>query len=903
MTRKPSAPPSRWFDDPLQQFRELMPWRVRRMLLVGSRYDFFLLWEDGQLGQHVLSEWLYVHLSSTSWITPVASGDEAVERIEEQSFDLAVVTAHVRDADPVELLGRLRTAAPGTPVVPLAFDDRELARFQAAADASRPSERPFLWQGDFRLLLCIVQSIEDRLNVGPDTESVGVSVLLLVEDSVHYASSFLPMLYEELNAQSQRVIAEGTNLHHKVMRLRARPKILHCTTYEEAIRAFERFEPYVLGLLSDVHFPRGGVPDPDAGLALVRHVRARTEDLPIVLQTNDPAFEPAARALRAAVLRKRSPRLLEELSRFVREEFGFGDFVFRDDDGRTHGRAGDLRALEQELAAVPGPVLRRHASRNHFSTWLRARTEFRLAATIRAEKASDYRTDEEIREFLLGAVRAFRRSRQGGGVADFDPDEFNPRLSFARIGGGSIGGKARGLGFVRSLLHDPAIRPAFEDVDIFVPATLVLATEVFDRFLRENELLDFALREQDDARIEERFLAARFPEDVRAALSAFLERADYPIAVRSSSLLEDSQDFSLTGAYRTYMVPNRHPSLEVRLDELVDAIRRVYAGTFVRAVKESFLPSPYRLEEEKMAVALQRVVGTRHGARFYPDLSGVALSHNVYPSPPMKAEDGVARVALGLGETVVRGENAVSFCPSYPRRPIGFSTPDEIREHSQREFFALDLEEGAARSDPTREPGLKRFPIDVAREDGKLRLVGSVWSPEDDAVHDGTGRDGVPLVTFAPILKQGALPVAEIVRRLLDASARALNMPIELEFAVSVPDDPSRPAEFAFLQLRPVALAGGPPVDLAAIDRSKVVCESRMVLGHGVLRDLRDLVVVDRARLDRSRTADAADDIGALNAELVRTGTPYVLVGVGRWGSADPWLGIPVRWNQIGGAK
>jgi len=895
--------PSPRFDDPLQQFRELMPWRVRRLLLVGSRYDFFLLWEDGQLGQHVLSEWLHVHLSSTSWITLVSSGSEALERLAEKEYDLAVVTPHLRDTDPIELAHKLRSASPDMPIVPLAFDDRELARVEASEGVDQ-FERPFLWQGDFRLLLGIVQAIEDRRNVVPDTDSVGVSVILLIEDSVHYASSFLPMLYEELNTQSQRVVSEGTNLHHKVMRLRARPKILHATTYEEAVRDFLEHEDHLLGIISDIHFPREGEPNADAGLEFARRVRERAKDLPILLQTNDPGLEERARTHDAAVLMKRSPTLLEELSHFVRHAFGFGDFVFRDEDGGEIARATDLRQLERHLEVVPGPIIKRHASQNHFSTWLRARTEFKLAKSIRASKVSDYATDEQIRGALLEPIRSFRRQRQGGGVTDFVPEEFNPRLSFARLGGGSIGGKARGLGFLRSLLNVPELRPAFSDVEIFVPSTLVLATEVFDRFLSDNKLLDYAIGEDDDAAIEKRFLEARMPEDVFDGVMAFLQKVTYPLAVRSSSLLEDSQDFSLTGAYRTYMVPNSHPSHEVRVKELLNAIKRIYAGTFFRSVKESFLPSSYRLEEEKMAVVLQRIVGSRHEDRFYPDLSGVARSRNFYPTAPMKPEDGIARVALGLGETVVRGERGVSFCPSYPKRPIHFSTTREILDNSQREFYALELEDWSSHPDPARELDLSKHSLEVAHQDGKLRLTGSVYSPENDAVYDGLGRAGVPLVTFAPVLKGELFPLAKILRRLLDVATRALNMPVELEFAVNVPQEEDTAAEFAVLQMRPVALGdGSAPVDLNAVEESLTICRSRLVLGHGVIDDITDIVIVDREEFDRSKTHETALHIGELNASLAKDQIPFILIGVGRWGSSDPWLGIPVQWNQIAGAR
>ncbi len=888
------------YNDPLQLFHELMPRRVRRMLLVGSRYDFFLLWEDGQLSQHLLSEWVHIHLTNTSWITVVSTAEDALAACRGGRIDLVVVTPHVRDMKPAPLGRLLLDENPDLTVVPLAFDDTELTALLADPDVGR-LQRPFLWQGDFRLLLGIVQSLEDRWNVGPDTQSIGVSVVILIEDGVHYYSSFLPMVYHQLHQQSQRVIAEGTSLHHKIMRLRARPKILHCVTFEEARDHLERFRPYVLGVIADVNFPREGRDDPQAGIEFARLARRGSPGIPIMLQTNEPGLLSMAESLQAAIVLKRSPRLLEDVGRFMRESFGFGPFIFQDDRGASIGQAADLRELEQQVAAAPADAIIRHAARNHFSTWLRARTEFRLAEALRATNASDFDSHEDVREFLVDSIRQFREGRQAGAVTEFDPTEFNPRMSFARLGGGSLGGKARGLAFVRSLIHRYDVRRPFPKVRIFVPAGLVLATEVFDRFLDDNGLLDFAVHEQDDRKVEERFLAAQMPKDVLDALRRFLEFVHYPLAVRSSSLLEDSQDFSLTGAYETYMVANHHADVDVRLRQTVLAIKRVYASMFATPVKQTFYASPYRLEEEKMAVILQRLVGSTHDGRCYPDLSGVARSHNFYPIEPMKAEDGIARIALGLGETVVRGEKAVSFCPRHPDRPIHFSTTKEILATSQRAFYALDLDE-ASSDDAT--PILKQYGLQVAIADGKMRLAGSVFSPENDVVYDGVGRPGVPLVTFAPTLKQHAIPLAEILCVLLDVGQRALNMPVEIEFAVNVPETVDEPLEFALLQIRPFALHDGrAPVDLDSVSNRPTLCRSRLVLGHGVIDDIRDIVVVDRDRFDRARSVETAKRIGEINSRLTRDGTPFVLIGVGRWGSADPWLGIPVTWPQINGAR
>ncbi len=884
------------------RFDALTPRRIRRVLLVGSRYDAFLLEEDGRLQELLARDLHESNAEDSQWLTHVSTAREAIAAFGKEPFDLIVLTPHLRDGDALDLAAKLRAADANVPIAPLVFDDVELEALRArSAEAARAGlERPYLWEGDFRLLPAIVQSLEDRASVAHDTKKVGVSVVLLIEDSVHAYSSFLPMLYGELNKQSRRVISEGLNLENKRSRLRARPKIVHCTTFEEAEEQFRRYADFLLGIVSDVSFPIGGRSEPDAGLRFARLVRASNPDLPILLQSRDPDLAQGARAVSAFLVQKGSPLLLQNLSRFMTDNFGFGDFVFRAPDGRECGRAKDVRELEQRLREVPETSVRFHAERNHFSTWLRARTEFELARRLRPRKISEFSTTEDLRGYLIDALHAFRRERQCGVVSDFDAKEFHPETSFARIGGGSLGGKARGLAFVRRLIETESLRRRFPDVELAVPSAAVLATDVFDRFVEAGDLRDFALEVNDDAAIEKRFLEARFPEDVFERLLEFLDLARTPLAVRSSSLLEDSQSLPFTGVYRTYMVPNSHPDRSVRLKELLNAIKRVYASTFFQQAKRTVRDSPYRLEEEKMAVVLERVVGRRRGNRFYPHVSGVARSWNYYAVPPLRQEDGVASVALGLGEMVVGGGKSFLFSPAQPERPLSSGAASALFESSQSTFFALELEEEGSRPDPSAELKLVELPLSVALGDGVLAPLASTYSHEDDRIHDGLGRDGAPLVTFAPILKHGAFPLAEILSVLLDVGRRAMNRPVELEFAV---DLDARPAEFAFLQMRPfVQTPGDDDVSVPDPPAGAAVCFSAQVLGHGARSDVFDVVFVDRDRFDRARSREAARAVAALDAELKEARRPYLLIGVGRFGASDPWLGLPVAWDEISGA-
>jgi CheY-like chemotaxis protein len=875
--------------------------RVQDILLVSSLYDSYILAADGQLDELILGEFRALTLRQTPSLTHVPTADEALRLVGAGArYDLVLTSMNVGEMSALALAKGLRTLGSTTPVVLLAYSSGDIEQI-ARRDDVMALDRIFLWQGDVRLLLAIVNDVEDRLNVSHDTGELGVQAVIVIEDNVRFYSSFLPAIYRELLHQSDKVAPEGVNLADRLMRAQARPKILLCHRYEEAWAYFSTYEENILGVVSDIEFPWAGRLRGDAGVEFARRVRERQPDVPVMLQSSRAENQSLAREVGAAFLLKNSPLLLHQLRQFMVDNFGFGEFVFRRRDGTEVGRAGDLRALEETLRSVPAESVAYHAEGNHFSRWLKARTEFALAHSLRPRQVSDFATIDGLRWHLVDAIHEYRRQRRLTTVADFDVASFDPTSPFSRIGGGSLGGKARGLAFVGLLLAESDAIDRFPDVHIEVPPSVVLGTDVFDEFLEANGLRDLAIESADEAALATRFLSARLTEGVRADLVAFLRRVDYPLAVRSSSLLEDSHYQPFAGVYDTLMLPNNHDDLEVRLAHLVDAIRLVYASMFGRRAKAYLSATPYRLEEEKMAVIVQKVVGAAHGPRFYPDFAGVARSHNFYPTAPMSSSDGVAAVALGLGAMVVEGEACVRFCPRFPQHQMPFGSAGDLLENSQREFYALRLD--GRTGDGPYGAATARSGLDAAERDGTLSWLGSTYSPENDTINDGVSRPGVRLVSFAPILKHRLFPLAEILDVLLELGTRGTGGPVELEFAVNLSTPRDQPREFGFLQLRPLALARElATLDLGAVRRADLICQSTSVLGHGEV-ELFDIVVVDVHRFDRGRSLPVAQDLRRFNAALVAEKRPYLLIGVGRLGSRDPFLGIPVTWDQISGAR
>jgi len=887
-----------------QGFQNLMRLRIRDVLLVSSLYDLYLFEEDGRLYELIRNEYQGFNLSHSPELTRVSSGHEAIALAkEEKRFDLIITTLHIDDMHAIDFAKLARSSGLNIPIVLLAHDNRELKYLLLHHDTS-VFDKIFIWQGDFRIIIAIIKYLEDRMNVEHDTHIVGVQTIIVVEDNIRYYSSFLPLIYTEILKQSQRLISEGINLTHKFLRMRARPKILLCSTFEEAMEYYQKYKEYMLGVISDIDFPRGGKQDPMAGIEFVKEIK-KESDIPILLLSNEPSNESLAEEVGASFVIKDSPHLLNEVRQFMNKYFSFGDFIFRTPDGLEVGRAHDLKSLEEQIATVPEASLKYHGERNDFSNWLKARTEFWLAHHLRPRRVSDYPSIEDLRKDLIYSLKTYRSIRQRGIITDFVKESFDPETSVARIGGGSLGGKARGLGFVNTLINDYNVRDRFDGVTILVPAAVVIGTDVFDEFLEENNLRDFAFTCNDDREITKRFLeASKFPEDILGELAAFLDIVRTPLAVRSSSLLEDSQYHPFAGVYETYMIPNDHQNPLIRLNDLLNSIKRVYASTFYQSAKEYIKVTSYRLEEEKMAVIVQRLVGMAHGDKFYPDISGVAKSYNFYPLPKQKASDGTVSVALGLGKTVVDGGNTVRFCPKYPEDIIQFYSVKETLNTTQHDFYALKLNRDSDFGYETHDMLVEKFPLEVAEEDGTLNYVGSTYLPESDSIVEGLGRQGPRVVTFAPILKGKLFALPAILELLLDMGTWGMGTPVEIEFAATLNPTNNGTREFGLLQMRPLVIHREPEQLMISVkDDSQLICRSDQVLGNGIMDDIHDIVIVDYNKFERAKSREVAREVSKFNADLIALHRPYLLVGVGRWGTLDPWLGIPVTWEQIAGAR
>jgi DNA-binding response OmpR family regulator len=882
-------------------FDSLRPFHVRDVLLVASLYDSYTLAEDGRLAEQIFGEFHNLSLSAPAYLTRVATAERALELLRERPFDLVITMARVGDLSVQEFGEKVKRMHGGMPVYLLTYDTRELGMLEGKETTLRGIDKVFVWRGDVRLFLAVIKLVEDALNVEHDTRVGHVRVVILVEDSVPFYSSYLPMLFDEIMKQTSSLIHEGVNTTQKLLRMRARPKILLATTFEEAWELYTNFREVVLGVISDVRFPHRERIDPEAGVELLRTIRERDPYIPMVLQSSDESNRQQANDLGVTFLHKRSPTLLQEFRNFMLENLGFGDFIFRLPDGVEVARASDMLSMVRCLENVPASSLRFHGKLNHFSNWLMARTEFSAASVLRQKNVSDFANVEAMRDFLRQTLITFRQRTRRGLVEDFNAARFDSSSEFVRIGGGSLGGKGRGLAFIHELLSRHDIESSFDDLRIFVPPSAVIGTDVFDRFLETNGLLEFALREENDEVITKRFLDARLPQDVVTDLAAFLDRVLYPIAVRSSSLLEDSHYQPFAGVYFTQMLPNSG-AREVRLQQLIDTVKFIYASTFYQNAKAYIKTTPNRMEEEKMAVVIQQIVGRRVGDYVYPHVSGVANSYNFYPVGPMKPEEGAASVALGLGKTVVEGGRTVRFSPAHPEALPQFSRTADVLENAQREFFALDVTRPVDALKP--DGNLVRLDLAAAERHGMLWPVASTYSREDDVVHDGISRPGVRLVTFAPLLKGQLIPFAEAVQLLLEMGYRGLSGPVEIEFALNLEPSGGGPKEFGFLQIRPLVMNDpGAHVPLGDVPEDLVFVRSKQALGNGRIDGIRDIVFVRRDAFRRESTVDVASDVGRMNQQLVAQKRPYLLLGPGRWGSADRWLGVPVQWTQISGAR
>jgi CheY-like chemotaxis protein len=899
-TQRPFQPED--FDLSFKVFHELMAKKVTEILLVSSPYDAFIMEEEGRLAERIIHEYRGLNLSRPPMLTWASSAREALDALSQKKFDLVITMPQVDETDAYVLGRQIKSKFPDLPVF-LMIQNTSRHLLDQKYAGRRSIDRLYVWYGNSDLLLALIKNLEDRMNVAYDTQRARVRVIIIVEDSPIYYSYLLPLLYKEIVTQTQAVMEDSLNDEHRMVRMRARPKILVAQNYEEAVDLYQKYKPYLLSIFSDVRFPKNGKMDDDAGFKLLSEIRKDTPDLPLLNFSSEESNRQRAQKIPAVFLNKNSATLHSEIRSFFMQYLGFGEFVFKLPEGKEIGRAKNLREMEKILPDIPDKSVFYHATRNHFSSWLMARSEIMLASKLKPVKISDFESVGEAKQYLVSIIRERRMGRQKGIITEFDSQHFDPDADFTKIGKGSLGGKARGLAFMSTRLKNrPKFLDEFQDVVISVPKTLVVSTEGFDSFINENNLAEVATGDFADKDIVHLFTAARMPQWLKLNLEQYLNHARFPLAIRSSSLLEDAQFQPFAGVYKTYMIPNKHPDLKERLKQLILAIKLIYASTYCQGARAYFKSTFHRTEDEKMGIVIQQLTGKVYGDYFYPAISGVAQSYNYYPISYMKPEDGLAHVALGLGKIVVEGGVALRFSPKYPQFLPQFSTVEDILENSQRLFYALKMDgfpdDLADKEDAT----LEKLDIDEAISHAPVRHLCSTYSAEDHRIRDGVQASGYPVCTFANVLKYRSLPLAEILSEILAIGRQGMGCPVEIEFAVNMAFDTDQKPAFELLQIRPMTVnQHNLEVEISDEDISQAFCYSTMALGNGQFEQIEDIIFVNPDTFDAARTIEIATEIGNVNKQMLLRKRKYLLIGPGRWGSADRWLGIPVRWPDISG--
>jgi hypothetical protein len=882
-------------------FNTLMRKRIYHVLLIASKYDTFILEDDGRIDEQIFNEYVSLNLRYPPQFIQVSSKEEAYAVMEEENIDLIIFMLSAFDE---QTFVELKAAYADIPVVLLTPFSREVS-LQLDSGKLKELDYVFSWLGNADILLAIIKLIEDRMNIEHDVTMVGVQVIILVEDSVRFYSSYLPNIYKIIFKQSKSFMTEGLNEHQKMMRMRGRPKIVLATSFEEAQEYFLKYKNNVLGIISDMSYKRDGVMDKQAGLAFVELVKHHDPYMPILMQSSDDGVKEIAKKIKVGFINKNSKTLSLQLRKFITQYFAFGDFVFENPEtGQEILRARDLKNLQELLFDIPDNSFLYHISRHHISKWLRARALFPLADLFKQFHPDDFADLDEIRRYLYDAISKFRMYKGRGVIADFHRDKFDEYLNFTRIGEGSLGGKARGLAFLDSMIKRNYLIDRFKDVLITIPRTVVLGTDVFDEFMEENRLYEKALSNAGDREILEAFVAARLPFRIHEDLYAFISVTRNPIAIRSSSLLEDSHYQPFAGIYSTYMIPNIPDDERLMIEKLSIAIKSVYASAFYKDSKDYMAATLNVIDEEKMGIVLQEVCGKKYGNRFYPTISGVARSVNFYPIEPEQPEDGIANVAFGLGKYIVDGGNTLRFSPKYPKKVLQMASPQMAITETQRSFFALDLNADSFKVCTNDAINLLELRIAEAEKDNSLKFVASTYDYQNNVIRDGINYTGKKIITFANILKHDVFPLAEILQTVLEVGATEMNRGIEIEFAVDLNVPKGQSVIFYMLQIRPIVESNESiEEDLNKTEKENTVLFAENALGNGIVKNIHDFVYVKPDTFDSSRTKEIAEQIGQLNDRFLSEQKNYILVGPGRWGSTDPWLGIPVKWPQISAAR
>ncbi len=883
-------------------FANLMNKRIYNVLLIATKYDAFMLEDDGRVDEQIFNEYTSLSLRYPPRFTQVTSEAEALATLEDRNFELIICMPNMDNRDIFAAAKEIKIHYPNIPIVVLTPFSKEVTKRVANEDMSA-IDYVFSWLGNSELLLAIIKLIEDKMNAPDDTASVGVQIILLVEDSIRFYSSALTHLYKFVLEQSQEFSKEALNGHQQTLRMRGRPKIKLARTYEEAIRIFDQYKDNILGIVSDMSFMRNGEKDPYAGYKFGQYVRKTGLIVPFIMESSDSNNRIYAKELHASFIDKNSKSYPQDLRKKIMRRFGFGDFIILDPHSKKEiMRIRTLKDLQQKIHQIPDDSLIYHLSRNHFSRFFYSRAMFPPAEILKHVDVSDYKDMNEARQLIFDLIVQYRRMKNSGVVAIYQKDRFDEYSNFARIGDGSLGGKGRGLAFMGAMVKRYP-RLEYDNLAVTIPRTVVICTDIFDEFMERNELYPIALSDADDETILQHFLQASLPDRIIDDLLAIFEVVNSPIAIRSSSLLEDSHYQPFAGIYSTYMVPKVDNKQEM-LSLLRNAIKAVYASVFYRDSKAYMTATSNLIDQEKMAVILQEVVGTAYGDRFYPTMSGVARSLNFYPIGDEKAEEGIANVALGLGKYIVDGGVTLRFSPKHPHNILQTSTMDLALKETQTKFYALDLNNLKTPFSVDDAFNLLKLHIKDADSDGTLKLTSSTYDPYDMIIRDGYYPGGRKIISFVNILEHEKYPLAETLVQILHIGESEMGRPIEIEFAMNIhPENPEK-ATFYLLQIRPIV--DNKEVmeeDISGISNPETILSSTSVLGHGIVNDIHDVVYIKSGAFSASNNQLIAYEIEKLNRQFTAEEKGFVLVGPGRWGSSDPWLGIPVKWPHISNAR
>lgn len=884
-------------------FTELMEFKVKEVLLVANYYDAYSIVREGRFFDKIYGEFLQLNLYTAPRITSVSSALEATELMEKRHFDMVILMAGLDKKAPIKYSLIIKEKSPSMPLLVMVNNNSDLKFFDEAGPNVQHIDKVFVWNGDSKVFLAMIKYVEDKMNVANDTRIGNVRVILLVEDSQKYYTRYLPMLYSIMMKQTQNILAEeGYDQLHKILKMRARPKILLVSNYEEAIELVEKYKDYLICVISDVKYSRNGIPDEYAGVELLEYVKKQIS-IPTLLQSSDPKNRLKAQKIGVDFVDKNSETLSQDIADFIYLKLGFGNFVFKNSRGMQIAVAHNLKEFHKCIQEVSPESLLYHAKRNGISTWLMARGEINMAKKLRPYSIDDFDSSNKLRQAIINVFNQVKTERLKGKVILFESSLINSNRYITRIGEGSFGGKGRGLAFLSHFVENVDFENILPEINIKIPTTAIIGADEFTNFIQRNNLYHKIYVEKQYDNVKDLFLQSDFTERLNNQLHKYVEIIDQPLAIRSSGLFEDSLLQPFAGVYETFMLPNNHPDLEVRFKQLATAIKLVYASMFSPSARAYFDAVNYTIEEEKMAVIIQKLVGEKAHHRFYPHISGIAQSYNYYPFSYMKPEDGFAVLGIGLGKYVVGGEKAWRFCPKYPNLELN-SIQDQIKD-SQTYFYALNLK--TCEFDLTlqsEETFIQKLSIKEAEEDGNLKYCATVYDYSYDRIVNNLNKKGPRIINFSNILKYDSIPLAKCLELLLKYFKEAMGAPVEIEFAVDLNTDNNTLPTLYLLQIKPlIRVDNHIRIDFSEVDDSKIILTSEKGMGNGKIDYIKDVIFMNPENFSRSKTEEMAKEIAILNKRMEAENKEYLLIGPGRWGTRDKFTGIPVLWSQISYAK